>query len=457
MRLSRFPTGKPSCLGTNMDLRSRLQDQPYQGYAYAYPHKTAYRPFDPPIPLDQVWKDEDRDSIYLYVHIPFCEMRCGFCNLFTTSNPKGDLTAQYLDALDLQLASSADFLGGDFRLSRGAIGGGTPSFLTLTELEKLFSSIDNRLGGLTPGMPISFEVSPATVDGEKLRLLKERGVTRISIGVQSFIREEAKSLGRPQDPATLERSLQQIREAGFPIFNIDLIYGAAGQTPASFVSSIDRALEFSPQELYLYPLYVRALTGLDKLGRELSDLRVEMYRAGRDHLHSRGFRQVSMRLFRHESCQPEDADLEGPTYCCQEDGMLGVGAGARSYTEKIHYSSEYAVGRNGIGEIIQDYLHSDHNRVNYGCELTLEERCRRFIIKSLLRVGGLNFRDYEQRYPHARHDFRADLHELAELGLATIDAGGAILTEAGMERSDTIGPWLFSESMNQRMLSYQLT
>jgi len=67
-------------------LAERLQLQPFQGYAYSYPHKMAYRRFDPVLPLQPLWEREDRDSLFLYVHIPFCEMRCGFCNLFTTTS-----------------------------------------------------------------------------------------------------------------------------------------------------------------------------------------------------------------------------------------------------------------------------------------------------------------------------------------------------------------------------------
>ena len=68
-------------------LSERLSDDPFQGYAYAYPHKTAYRHFPQPIPLKSIWQDEHRDALFLYAHLPFCEMRCGFCNLFTTTNP----------------------------------------------------------------------------------------------------------------------------------------------------------------------------------------------------------------------------------------------------------------------------------------------------------------------------------------------------------------------------------
>ena len=110
-------------------LSERLSDDPFQGYAYAYPHKTAYRHFPQPIPLKSIWQDEPRDALFLYAHLPFCEMRCGFCNLFTTTNPAVGLVPHYLTALEIQLSSTVEALG-DHRFARGAIGGGTPTFIS---------------------------------------------------------------------------------------------------------------------------------------------------------------------------------------------------------------------------------------------------------------------------------------------------------------------------------------
>src|SRR3712207_5183816 len=93
--------------GMTMDLPRRLLDTPYQGYTYAYPHKTAYRPLCRPVPLRELWGQEDRRALFLYLHVPFCEMRCGFCNLFTQARPKEELPARYLDALERQLARVA--------------------------------------------------------------------------------------------------------------------------------------------------------------------------------------------------------------------------------------------------------------------------------------------------------------------------------------------------------------
>lgn len=435
-----------------MTLAERLLLDPFQGYAYSYPHKMAYRPLDPLVELRPLWEEEDRSALFLYLHIPFCEVRCGFCNLFTSTSASEATVTTYLATLRRQSSVIKDVLG-ECRFAKAAIGGGTPSFLDEGELEELFDIVEIELGGITANGPISFEVSPSTVDEGKLRFLKERGVTRISIGVQSFLEAETRALGRPQNPAVLQRALESIRGAGFPVMNIDLIYGAQGQTPRSWGESLARTLEFHPEEIYLYPLYVRPMTGLHRIGRDPSDLRYELYLQGRDVLLASGYEQISMRLFRR-SALASGAVAEGPVYCCQEDGMVGLGAGARSYTSRLHYSSEYAVGQSGVRAILADYCRrgeASFARADYGCRLDEHERKRRYVIKSLLRKDGLDGSAYRAEFATSPWEDIPALEELAELGLAKAAGERLLLTQAGLDRSDTIGPWLFSEESCRRM------
>lgn len=284
-------------------------------------------------------------------------------------------------------------------------------------------------------------------------------MTRASIGVQSFLLEETRALGRPQNPAEVAAALTLLREAGFRVLNLDLIYGAQNQTLASWEYSLREAMRWTPEEIYLYPLYVRPLTGLEKLRREPSDQRLELYRCGRDFLLAQGYRQLSMRLFRRVDVQA-DSTGGGPVYCCQEDGMVGFGAGARSYTWDVHYSSEYAVGRAGVREIIADFSAQPDTRfgaADYGCTLTPEEQRRRYVIKSLLRSSGLSLTAYREMFGR---EALVDLPELGELpgyGLAALKDRHLVLTAAGLERSDTIGPALFSPDMQHRMEEFDLT
>lgn len=433
-------------------LAAMLNGSPYQGYAYAYPHKTAYRSFAAPISLRDVWADENRQSLFLYLHVPFCEMRCGFCNLFTQANPREDATTSYLNALEREACETREAIG-KARFARMAIGGGTPTFLDMHGLERLFR-LASAMGASPKDIPVSVETSPGTIDHEKLALLREGGTTRISIGVQSFVEAETSAVMRPQKRAEVEAALKRIRDAHFPIMNIDLIYGMPGQTVESWLASLQLALEYCPQELYLYPLYVRPGTGLGRADRTWDDLRLDCYREARRVLLDRGYEQVSMRMF----CI-KGIEANAPVYCCQEDGMVGLGCGARSYTRGLHYSREYAVGAAAIRGILADYSArpaASFRSVEYGFQLDREDERRRYVIQSLLQVPGLSLSQYRQRFGSDVIDDLPEIEELEMNGLATLSSGRLQLTPAGLERSDVIGPWLNSRRVVELMDQYQV-
>jgi oxygen-independent coproporphyrinogen-3 oxidase len=418
--------------------------RPYESYVYAYPHKTAYRPLDPRPRLKEVWSGEQPGA--LYVHIPFCEMRCGFCNLFTRTGAPEELVTTYLDALERQAEQVREALQ-ETGFATAAFGGGTPTYLSARELTRLFDLTERTMGVDLARIPLSVETSPATATPDRLSVLAERGTSRISIGVQSFVPEEARSAVRPQKRAEVDAALDTIRASGVPVLNIDLIYGIDGQTPRSWLYSLDTALGWRPEELYLYPLYVRPLTGLGKQGRAWDDQRLELYRAGRDHLLAAGYEQVSMRMFR----LPGTPGSTG--YCCQTDGMVGLGCGARSYTSALHYSFDYAVGARHVRSIIDDYVaETGFGTANVGFALSPGERRRRHLIQSLLRAEGMSRSLYTGRFgTDVLDDFPLD--SFAEW--LTITDSTVALTPEGLAYSDAIGPALFSPRVRALMDGYQ--
>ncbi len=115
-----------------------LSGSPYQGYCYAYPHKTAYRGLDRPVPLEKVWAGEDRSGLFLYFHVPFCESRCGYCNLFSQAGPGKERRHRYLRQVAEQAAHVRKSLGAEVKVARLALGGGTPTILEVSELQELF-------------------------------------------------------------------------------------------------------------------------------------------------------------------------------------------------------------------------------------------------------------------------------------------------------------------------------
>ena len=426
----------------------------YQSYVYAYPHKTAYRPIEPGEPLGPLWAGERRDALFAYFHIPFCEHRCGFCNLFTRPVPPDELVTAYLSTLARQVAVVRRALdeGGAFRFARSAIGGGTPTLLAPPQLEQLFGLV--RSVGARADIPMSVETSPETALPDRLAVVVGGGADRISIGVQSFLETECKAVNRPQQPGEVHRALRAIRDSGIATLNVDLMYGLPGQTEDTWRTTLASALEYKPEEVYLYPLYVRPLTTLGRKGAEAVDEhRVALYDQGRAMLLEAGYHQVSLRMFRR------GAGATGPVYCCQDDGMVGLGCGARSYTRGLHYSTEWAVGARGVRDILDRWVQrseADFAVADYGIRLDASEQRRRWLILSLLSDEGLDRAAYRAKFGA---EVDADFPEVAELaprGLAEQRGDLLALTHAGLARADAIGPWLYSTDVRARMAEYEL-
>lgn len=436
-----------------MNAAALLGPTPFVSYAYAYPHKSAYRPLAAPVPLDEAWGPERRDALFLYLHIPFCEYRCGFCNLFTQTGFAAELPARYLRQLRREAERVRQALGAA-RFARLAIGGGTPTFLSEGELADLLSVAADVTGAEPQRIPVSVEASPATATPHKLHLLREFGVDRLSLGVQTFDDAESRRLGRPQQARSAHQALAAARAAGFPTLNIDLIYGSVGQTLDGWLASVRTALAYRPEELYLYPLYVRPLTGLGRQVEPWPDVRLTFYRHARTLLREAGYQQVSLRMFR----APHAPEQNGPVWCCQSDGMVGLGCGARSYTAGLHYSSEFAVGRAGVQAILAAYLARDaawFDAAHYGIALDEDEQRRRFVILSLLPCDGLSRADYARRFGEDILAHFPALRELESADLADIDPERIRLTAAGVEYSDAIGPWLGSGAVRRRMEEFE--
>ncbi len=431
-------------------LREHLR-QGYAAYTYAYPHKSAYGPFSEPIPLARLWQAENRQDLFLYVHIPFCHYRCGFCNLFTLGAPGQNLVDAYLVGLERQIRATAEAVG-PHRITRMAFGGGTPSLLSVAQFDTLLSALHRHFNLQAPHQSFAIEVAPDSASDERLRSYRNAGVTRISMGIQSVVDAELDALARPRLHAEAIEAIACIRELDFPILNLDLIYGIEGQTETSFLASLDTIVALEPDELYLYPLYVRQLTGLAKANRTHGlRNRTRLYHAGVARLRECGFVQSSMRMFRRAAYAADDA------FACQTIGTVGLGAGARSYTRDVHYSEEYAVSRSASKAIIQDYslrTEADFACARFGFLLDETERRRRFLLQSLLMWPGVDLADYGKQFASTLGRDFPELAGLIELGLAQDDGRCFALTEAGMASADAIGPWLYSADVRQRMGSY---
>ena len=429
-----------------------LFENPYECYLYSYPHKTAYREFPGPVPLREAIAGRKREEAHLYMHLPFCQSRCGYCNLFTTMGTDRDdyLRALRQHARHWQEAGAAEA----FRFLSFAIGGGTPLLLEPPQLQELFDMAREYFRVDSSRIPVSIETAPGQTTPEKLSVLQANKTERVSIGIQSFHAGELKTLNRNHQPETALKALELLKQFNFPVLNIDLIYGIPGQTRKSFLHSLEQALAFLPQEIFLYPLYIRPRTTLEKTGAAHQQDRQQtynLYLTGRDYLLSHGFTQTSMRRF--TTC-PEDR--AAPEFSCSEENMISVGCGGRSYIGNLHFSEHYAVEQPACREILKDYINrKNYSGIHHGFVLPENELKRRFILKNLLYYKGLDASLYSAIYGTLPEEDFPLLADLLANGLCTRDTGHWRLTPAGLSYSDAIGPAFISGEVKQLMLQWK--
>jgi oxygen-independent coproporphyrinogen-3 oxidase len=179
---------------------------------------------------------------HLYVHLPFCGHRCGYCD-FVTATGRDHLHGAYVDALLRELQEEHD----GSSVETIFLGGGTPTYTALPELLRL-------LHALPPARELTVEANPETVTPELARELRDAGVNRVSLGAQTFEPHLLRVLERRATPEDVDRAFARLREAGFDNLSLDLIYGIPGQTPAQLAADLARAVALGPEHVSAYEL-----------------------------------------------------------------------------------------------------------------------------------------------------------------------------------------------------------
>jgi putative oxygen-independent coproporphyrinogen III oxidase len=204
---------------------------------------------------------------HLYVHLPFCAHRCGYCD-FVTATGRDRLHAAYVDALLRELGEEHD----GAPVETIFLGGGTPTYTALPELLRL-------LDALPPARELTVEANPETVTSELARELRAAGVNRVSLGAQTFQPHLLDVLERRATPPDVERAFVLLREAGFDNLSLDLIYGIPGQTPEQLVADLARATALGPEHISAYELEAKPGTRftvahgteLERQGEQMED------------------------------------------------------------------------------------------------------------------------------------------------------------------------------------------
>ena len=261
---------------------------------------------------------------HLYIHIPFCPNICPYCAFYKESAGR-ERVETFLDAL----LKEAETWSEQLRPRTIFFGGGTPSALSIPQFEKLLSGLRGMLD-LTALEEWTIEMNPATVASDKASLLREAGVNRVSMGVQSWDDAVLKSLGRTHDACKAEESFHLLRSAGFDNVSLDLIFGVPGQSLQSWRSSLERSLDLAPEHISAYGLsYEEDTEFFRKLGRgEMvpdEGLEADQFELTAERLGNAGYLQYEVSNY----SLPRRESLHNSAYWSGKD-YLGLGPSAFS-------------------------------------------------------------------------------------------------------------------------------
>lgn len=426
---------------------------PYIQYMYSYPHKTAYRPLTG-IHLSDYISVMAGKGHGLYLHIPFCQSKCGYCNLFSVTGIEQEEVDRYLDTIERQSRQYQEILESvQTEFSELVLGGGTPLFLTERQLGRTFDILEKHFR-FSSKRGLIVETAPNQTTTEKLEILKQAGVSRVSMGIQSFSDRELTALKRQHTAQKARAALELIKAYDFSCVNVDFIYGIPGQTETSLLDSLKEALRFEPEEIFLYPLYVKHGARMEREGVVLEpESAFVQYRVASDFLRAEGYRQDSMRRFVHQKTARIFSE-------CGFGTSIGLGCGGRSYLGELHFCSPYAITRSACIEHLKEYETTmDFMEIKHGILLSEEEQKRRYIIRHLFIRPGLEQNRYRELFGKDALEEFPVLREWMEQGFivqqSDLDAKIYFaLTDAGLELSDYLGPQLISPKINQAMCEW---
>lgn len=378
----------------------------------------------------------------LYIHIPFCEKKCNYCDFNSSANAR-EYVNEYIDAVARELMAEKNtppspLIRGEkrngFAFKTVYIGGGTPTSLSSEQLGRLLSEVGEHYN-----MPLleeyTIEANPGTLDEEKINILKQYKINRVSLGVQSFHDGTLKLLGRIHTGEKAKRAFMLLRkEGGFKNINIDLIYGCPGQSLEEWREDLETVCALGPEHVSTYclsyeegtPLRKAVDNGIVKKLDEQEELR--MYKLTRSFLKKNGYRHYEISNFARDGMM-----CRHNIVYWRNEGYLGVGAGAFSYINRCRASNEKDVQR------YIEAINSNGTATCFSERLLPEKWAGETLVMSLRMLSGITTEEF---LTSTGFDllltYSEKIARLVKMGLLSFNGKRLRLTQKGLCVADSI-------------------
>lgn len=361
----------------------------------------------------------------LYIHIPFCHQICHYCD-FNKVFFKDQPVDAYVDSVGKELALWKQEGALDQPLETIFLGGGTPTSLTPAQLQKLLGYIHQYVP-MADNLEWTSEANPDELTKEKMQVLFDGGVNRLSMGVQSFDEDLLKRLGRTHSNGDVERAVAEAKEVGFTNLSFDLMYGLPGQTMAQWEDTLEQAFGFNLPHFSAYSLIIEPKTVFynlmtkGKLNTVTEDLEADMYEKLMAEMEKRGLKQYEISNFgrpgfesRHNLLYWDNAEY------------IGVGAGAHGYVNGIRYSNHGPLKKymapleEGVRPILNTH------------EVPVNEKMEEEMFLGLRKTAGVSISGFQEKFQQSLEEvYGAILEKEVANEHLQIEDGRVKLTKQG--------------------------
>jgi oxygen-independent coproporphyrinogen III oxidase len=384
----------------------------------------------------------------LYIHIPFCQKKCDYCHYLSYVQQRAETVDRYVDSVvrEMKLYSDQPAVHGR-PVSFVYFGGGTPSTLTMSQVLRLGCGLQSALSW-DKVEEVTFECAPRSVRPDFLGALRDIGVTRLSMGVQSFENELLQLNGRMHLAGDVERACRLIRKTGFDVVNLDLMVGMLGETFESWRSTVSRAIELAPESVTIYQTEMPHNTRLyrDLKNDCLPGIPVGWAEKRRrlawafDELEAAGYSIVSGYAALKN---PEQHRFQYPTRLWSGGDMLGLGVASFGYFDGIHFQNESTL-ESYLGAVEQERFPLQRARM-----LSRRDQfVREFVLQ--LKWGTVDLAALQKKFGlDPREIFAEQIRGLEEEGLLLATSPELMLGRAGLLQVDRLIPRFYDPQFQQ--------
>lgn len=321
---------------------------------------------------------------HIYIHIPFCQTKCPYCDFYSISSNDKLLKNKYVKKLLEEFEFYDDTISSNIKSIY--IGGGTPNSLSIYNLEELLLGLNKRIT-ISEKVEFTIEVNPGSITEEKLKLFKQFGINRLSIGSQSFLINELRTLGRTHTPQDIYSAYEMARKIGFDNINLDLIFSIPGQTINSLIYSINKLMELDPEHISAYMLTYYEQTKFHKLLQNKKikkiddDIEGEYYNIVKEILRSHDFKHYELSNF----CKPNKGSKHNLN-TWDFGNYLGLGASAHSFHDNTRWCNDNDVKK---------YIDLRFIKYPNKNSLSLNDKKNEFVMLGLRKLNGIDLDKYK--------------------------------------------------------------